>query len=146
MVKKNNIRLPVDPGTLFVQVLLVVYIVSDFPVSPEIAEFGRSAIGLALVCIICLASFSVMGPVTGVLALAAAYFYLSKSQKVKKGTPVMMNKAGIDRSLLDKAAEENTLEEEMVAAMAPPRSLMKKPSPPYVPVLADQNGLGHVLN
>lgn len=146
MVKKNNIKLPVDPGTLFVQVLLVVYIISDFPVSQEIAEFGRSPIGLALVGIICLASFSVMGPVTGVLALAASYFYLSKSQKVRKAPPVMMNRASIDRSLLDKAAEDNTLEEDMVAAMAPPRSLMETPSPPYVPVLADQKGLGHVLN
>lgn len=146
MVKKNKINLPVDLGTLFIQGLLVVYLISDFPVSVTMADFGRSPAGLALVGIICLSTFSIMGPVTGVLALLAAYLFLSKSMAQATDSPTIVDKGGIDRILKSADDEENTLEEDIVASMAPPRSLLAKPQAPYVPVLSNQNGLGSSLS
>ena len=146
MVKKNKINLPVDLGTLFIQGLLVVYLISDFPVSVTMANFGRSTAGLTLVGIICLSTFSIMGPVTGVLALLAAYIYLSKSMAQVTDAPTIVDKGRIDGLMKSADNDENTLEEEVVASMAPPRSLLAKPKAPYVPVLSNQNGLGSSIS
>ena len=69
-----------DVLTLVVQAMLFCYILLDVRLSPEVASFANSSIGMAFVAVLAISAFAAIGPVTGVLALVAAYVLLREGQ------------------------------------------------------------------
>jgi hypothetical protein len=148
MVKrKRSLKVDVDFPTLLVQGMLFIYIIADMPIAPEVASFGRTVPGLAAVSLLALGAFAVMGPITGVLALAAAYIFLSKAESNRDKNATKIAKAEMDR-IVSSAGKlpQVSLEEDMVATMAPPLSARSETQAEYVPVLTNQHNLGAPLS
>tara|TARA_Y100000389_G_C17470094_1_gene529596 strand:+ start:1702 stop:2145 length:444 start_codon:yes stop_codon:yes gene_type:complete len=147
MAKRKGLTVDSDFPTLLVQGMLFIYIIADMPMAPEVASFGRTMPGLAMVSLLALSAFAVMGPVTGVLSLAAAYIFLSKAESNKDNNAAQIGKTHMDNVLssLGKLPEAS-LEEDMVATMAPPLSTGSKTKAEYVPMLTNQHNLGTLLS
>jgi hypothetical protein len=146
MAKKSRITAKPDLLALAVQGLLLCYILFDIRLSPKVAGFGRTPIGMAVVAILALSAFAAIGPVAGVLSLLAAYVFFDKAHKGRGSSVPNLDRMAMDRHL--SAAGEGipeTLEEKVVSQMAPSIRGTPMKAASFVPVLAKRGGVGAKL-
>ena len=124
---------------LLLQGLLVFYIICATSPPPGLADLISSPLGYVMVVICALAAFAAAGPVTGTIALVAAYVLLDRSNAAKT-SPAEIQQDSLPYQEANVAGY--TLEERVVAEMVPPEDAKAEGSPSYVPVLNPMHGLG----
>ena len=92
-----------------------------------------------MVVICALSAFAAAGPITGTIALVAAYVLLDRSAAAKT-SPAEIYQDSLPYQ--EAGGPGYTLEERIVAEMAPPEDAKAKGPPSYVPVLNPLHGLG----
>ena len=146
MAKKSKITAKPDLLALTIQGLLLCYILFDIRLSPQVAAFGRTPIGMAVVAILALSAFAAIGPVAGVLSLVAAYVFFDKAHKGKASSVPMLDRGAMDRHLSAGSNEiPETLEEKVVSQMAPSIRGTPMKAASFIPVLAGRGGMGSKL-
>ena len=120
------------------ELLLVIYIIFNIDTPIWLALWVDSQIGNVFVVLLALTMFAAGGPIAGILALIAAHTLITRSTRVT-GSYYTQTDGGaetIKMEMLDKYNDfPKTLEEEVVANMAP---LVRYDGPPnidYKPVL-----------
>ena len=121
-------------------VLFIIYLASDIEMPETFAAYIDSPIGMVVVLLLALFLFMHYNPILGVIGLFVAYEVVRRSARMNNRVPMMMyvpTQAKKDSEM----AEMNpvipaTLEEEMVAQMAPigKSSLITYVSSEYKPV------------
>ena len=125
--------------SLVLQVLLVIYIAVAAAPPPALARWMSTSLGHVVAVVVALAAFPAAGPITGMLALVAAYVLLERSAAVNPG-PVELHQESTPRHSGHFAG--NTLEERVVANMVPPEDGPPTGPASYLPVLNPMHGLG----
>ena len=92
-----------------------------------------------MVVICALAAFAAAGPVTGTIALVAAYVLLDRSAVAETSTPEIYKDEIFPYA---SSGVGYTLEERVVAEMAPSEGAKAKGPPSYLPVLNSMHGIG----
>lgn len=125
--------------SVVLEVLFVIYILFDIQTPKPLADFVDTSSGKLLVVLVALSMFVAAGPIAGSLALLAGYTLISRSRNSFKYTD------GAEEIKMQTLKSYNynpnptTLEEEVVADMAP---IVRAPCtgrPSYKPVLDKLN-------
>jgi len=120
--------------------LFIIYLASDIAMPEEIAVYIDSPIGMVVVLLIALYMFVYYSPILGVIGLFVAYEVVRRSARVNNRVPMMTyvpTQAKKDAEFVEmNPAVPETLEEEMIAKMAPigQSSLITYTSSEYKPV------------
>ena len=141
MAKKTTFTLK-NSYPLVVQLLLLFYIVVATPPPPAIAILLHSYLGHVGVVVAALGVFAVAGEITGILALAAAYVLLERSALVTGPIELHQDIA----SQQPPAGSGHTLEEQIVADMAPAEDASSSGPASYLPVLTALHGVGSPIH
>jgi len=121
-------------------VLFIIYLASDIEMPEKIAAYIDSPIGMVGVLLIALFLFMHYNPILGVIGLFVAYEVVRRSARMNNRVPMMTyvpTQAKKDADLAEmNPVIPTTLEEEMVAQMAPigQSSLITYVSSEYKPV------------
>jgi hypothetical protein len=132
-------------------VLFVIYLVFDIYPTDSIAKYIDSPIGMAMVLIVTLYMFVSFSPVIGVIALFVAYEVIRRSAQINNRV-AMIQYTPTQEYKNAEFAEMNpvqpaTLEEEMVATMAPigKSSMISYQTSEFKPVAHDSHGASAVM-
>lgn len=121
-------------------VLFIIYLASDIEMPETIAAYIDSPIGMVVVLLLALFLFMHHNPILGVIGLFVAYEVVRRSARMNNRVPMMTyvpTQAKKDTELAEmNPVSPATLEEEMVAQMAPigKSSLITYVSSEYKPV------------
>jgi hypothetical protein len=121
-------------------VLFIIYLASDIEMPETIAAYIDSPIGMVGVLLVALFLFMHYNPILGVIGLFVAYEVVRRSARINNRVPMMTyvpTQAKKDAELVEmNPVPPATLEEEMVAQMAPigKSSLISYVSSEYKPV------------
>ena len=121
-------------------VLFIIYLASDIEMPETIAAYIDSPIGMVGVLLVALFLFMHYNPILGVIGLFVAYEVVRRSARMNNRVPMMTyvpTQAKKDADLAEmNPVIPTTLEEEMVAQMAPigQSSLISYVSSEYKPV------------
>ena len=132
-------------------ILFVIYLIFDIYPTDSMASYIDTPIGMASVLIITLYMFVSFSPVLGVIALFVAYEVIRRSAKINNRV-AMIQYTPTQEHKNAEFAEMNpvqpaTLEEEMVASMAPigKSSIISYQTSEFKPVANDSHGASLVM-
>ena len=136
----KNLLKPKNRREVYFLIALVLYILTKIQTPEPLAKLVDNAFGVAVVIALSLALFTKTNPVVGVMLMIAAYELIKRSSEAT-GTHAIRNQLPSENKKLSDFSKYNdfpvTLEEELVAKMAP---LVKHPpaaNADYKPIISD---------
>jgi prepilin signal peptidase PulO-like enzyme (type II secretory pathway) len=132
-------------------ILFVIYLVFDIYPTDTMAKYIDTPFGMASVLIITLYMFVSFSPVLGVIALFVAYEIIRRSAKINNRVAMIQYTPTQERKNVElaemNAPQPTTLEEEMVATMAPigKSSMISYQTSEFKPVAEELHGASLVM-
>jgi hypothetical protein len=132
-------------------ILFVIYLVFDIYPTDTMAKYIDTPFGMASVLIITLYMFVSFSPVLGVIALFVAYEVIRRSAKINNRVAMIQYTPTQERKNVElaemNAPQPATLEEEMVATMAPigKSSMISYQTSEFKPVAEELHGASLVM-
>lgn len=132
-------------------ILFVIYLVFDIYPTDTMAKYIDTPFGMASVLIITLYMFISFSPVLGVIALFVAYEVIRRSAKINNRVAMIQYTPTQERKNVElaemNAPQPTTLEEEMVATMAPigKSSMISYQTSEFKPVAEELHGASLVM-
>ena len=132
-------------------ILFVIYLVFDIYPTDTMAKYIDTPFGMASVLIITLYMFVSFSPVLGVIALFVAYEVIRRSAKINNRVAMIQYTPTQERKNVElaemNAPQPTTLEEEMVATMAPigKSSMISYQTSEFKPVAEELHGASLVM-
>jgi prepilin signal peptidase PulO-like enzyme (type II secretory pathway) len=132
-------------------ILFVIYLVFDIYPTDTMAKYIDTPFGMASVLIVTLYMFVSFSPVLGVIALFVAYEVIRRSAKINNRVAMIQYTPTQERKNVElaemNAPQPTTLEEEMVATMAPigKSSMISYQTSEFKPVAEELHGASLVM-
>jgi len=132
-------------------ILFVIYLVFDIYPTDTMAKYIDTPFGMASVLIITLYMFVSFSPVLGVIALFVAYEIIRRSAQINNRVAMIQYTPTQQRKNVElaemNAPQPTTLEEEMVATMAPigKSSMISYQTSEFKPVAEELHGASLVM-
>ena len=132
-------------------ILFVIYLVFDIYPTDTMAKYIDTPFGMASVLIITLYMFVSFSPVLGVIALFVAYEVIRRSAQINNRVAMIQYTPTQERKNVElaemNAPQPTTLEEEMVATMAPigKSSMISYQTSEFKPVAEELHGASLVM-
>lgn len=132
-------------------ILFVIYLVFDIYPTDTMAKYIDTPFGMASVLIITLYMFVSFSPVLGVISLFVAYEVIRRSAKINNRVAMIQYTPTQERKNVElaemNAPQPTTLEEEMVATMAPigKSSMISYQTSEFKPVAEELHGASLVM-
>jgi len=132
-------------------ILFVIYLVFDIYPTDTMAKYIDTPFGMASVLIITLYMFISFSPILGVIALFVAYEVIRRSAKINNRVAMIQYTPTQERKNVElaemNAPQPTTLEEEMVATMAPigKSSMISYQTSEFKPVAEELHGASLVM-
>jgi len=132
-------------------ILFVIYLVFDIYPTDTMAKYIDTPFGMASVLIVTLYMFVSFSPVLGVIALFVAYEVIRRSAKINNRVAMIQYTPTQERKNVELAEmnppQPTTLEEEMVATMAPigKSSMISYQTSEFKPVAEELHGASLVM-
>jgi hypothetical protein len=132
-------------------ILFVIYLVFDIYPTDTMAKYIDTPFGMASVLIITLYMFISFSPILGVIALFVAYEVIRRSAKINNRVAMIQYTPTQERKNVElaemNAPQPTTLEEEMVATMAPigKSSIISYQTSEFKPVAEELHGASLVM-
>jgi prepilin signal peptidase PulO-like enzyme (type II secretory pathway) len=132
-------------------ILFVIYLVFDIYPTDTMAKYIDTPFGMVSVLIITLYMFISFSPVLGVIALFVAYEVIRRSAKINNRVAMIQYTPTQERKNVELAEmnppQPTTLEEEMVATMAPigKSSMISYQTSEFKPVAEELHGASLVM-
>ena len=132
-------------------ILFVIYLVFDIYPTDTMAKYIDTPFGMASVLIVTLYIFVSFSPVLGVIALFVAYEVIRRSAKINNRVAMIQYTPTQERKNVElaemNAPQPTTLEEEMVATMAPigKSSMISYQTSEFKPVAEELHGASLVM-
>ena len=132
-------------------ILFVIYLVFDIYPTDTMAKYIDTPFGMASVLIVTLYMFVSFSPVLGVISLFVAYEVIRRSAKINNRVAMIQYTPTQERKNVElaemNAPQPTTLEEEMVATMAPigKSSMISYQTSEFKPVAEELHGASLVM-
>lgn len=132
-------------------ILFVIYLVFDIYPTDTMAKYIDTPFGMASVLIVTLYMFVSFSPVLGVIALFVAYEVIRRSAQINNRVAMIQYTPTQERKNVElaemNAPQPTTLEEEMVATMAPigKSSMISYQTSEFKPVAEELHGASLVM-
>ena len=131
-------------------ILFVIYLIFDIYPTESMAQYIDTPIGMASILIITLYMFVSFSPILGVIALFVAYEVIRRSAKINNRVAMIQYTPTQERKNAElkemNPVEATTLEEEMVATMAPigQSNMISYQTSEFKPVAQDTHGASSI--
>ena len=131
-------------------ILFVIYLIFDIYPTESMAQYIDTPIGMASILIITLYMFVSFSPILGVIALFVAYEVIRRSAKINNRVAIIQYTPTQERKNAElkemNPVEATTLEEEMVATMAPigQSNMISYQTSEFKPVAQDTHGASSI--
>jgi hypothetical protein len=131
-------------------ILFVIYLIFDIYPTESMAQYIDTPIGMASILIITLYMFLSFSPILGVIALFVAYEVIRRSAKINNRVAMIQYTPTQERKNAElkemNPVQATTLEEEMVATMAPigQSNMISYQTSEFKPVAQDTHGASSV--
>ena len=131
-------------------ILFVIYLIFDIYPTESMAQYIDTPIGMASILIITLYMFVSFSPILGVIALFVAYEVIRRSAKINNRVAMIQYTPTQERKNAElkemNPVQATTLEEEMVATMAPigQSNMSSYQTSEFKPVAQDTHGASSI--